>query len=137
MLSRNKPIAVRKPKTSPPRILVVDDEQRVADSLAFMLQHEGYDVKAVYSGSEAIRVAKVFRPLLLLADVVMPEMSGVDAGREICRIVPGCKVILFSGHVNGQQITQEARARGDTFDFVEKPTHPAEMLLKIRFALGS
>ena len=93
--------------------------------------------KAVYSGKEAIRVAKDFRPLLVLADVVMPEMSGVDAGREMCRMVPGCRVILFSGDVNGQELTQEARSRGDNFDFVEKPTHPAEMLLKIRFALAS
>jgi len=136
VLTRNKPIAVRKPKTASIRILVIDDEQRVADSVAFMLQHEGYEARAVYSGNEAIRVAQEFKPLLVLADVVMPEMNGVDATREISRIVPGCKVMLFSGHADGGKLSQKARSQGYNFEFIEKPTHPAEMLLKIRFALA-
>jgi len=62
VLTRSKPIAVRKPTQAAARILVVDDEQRVADSVAFMLLHEGYEAKAVYSGTEAIRVAPDFKP---------------------------------------------------------------------------
>ena len=77
-----------------------------------------------------------FKPLLVLADVVMPEMNGVDAAREISRIVPGCKVMLFSGHADGGKLSQKARSQGYNFEFIEKPTHPAEMLLKIRFALA-
>jgi len=136
VLTRSKPIAVRKPTQAVARILVVDDEQRVADSVAFMLLHEGYEAKAVYSGTEAIRVAPDFKPLLVLADVIMPEMNGVDAAIEVCRIVPGCRVILFSGHSSGHELSQEAASQGYNFEFIEKPTHPMEMLLKIRFALA-
>jgi DNA-binding response OmpR family regulator len=134
---RNKPICVRKPTkaSATGRILVLDDERRVADSIAFMLEHEGYAVKVACSGPEAIEIAKKFKPMLVLADLVMPEMNGVDAVREICRELPFCKVMFISGHAVGRQLCQEAQLQGH-FDFIDKPTHPTEMLAKIRFALA-
>jgi DNA-binding NtrC family response regulator len=138
VLTRNKPIAIRKsPKASvSARILVVDDERRVADSVAFMLEHEGYSVRVAYSGADAINIAREFKPMLVLADVVMPEMNGVDTAKEICEAVPSCKAMLFSGHAEGRQLAQDAQTQGQNFEFIEKPTHPTEMLLKIRFALA-
>jgi CheY-like chemotaxis protein len=114
------------------RILLVDDERAIADSLAFMLSHEGYDVKAVYSGGDAIDTAKQFKPELLITDVVMPGISGTEAAISISKFLPECKTLLFSGQVKGKELAESARSQGFNFELIEKPLHPQELLQKIR-----
>ena len=114
------------------RILLVDDERAIADSLAFMLSHEGYDVKAVYSGGDAIDTAKQFKPELLITDVVMPGISGTEAAISISKFLPECKTLLFLDSVIGKELAESARARGFNFELIEKPLHPQELLQKIR-----
>jgi DNA-binding response OmpR family regulator len=114
------------------RILVVDDDHAVADSLAFMLSHEGYSAKAAYSGQEAIELSKQLRPDLLIIDVVMPGLSGTEAAVQICKVLYNCHVILFSGQIKGKQLAEEARTGGSDFEVIEKPLHPQDLLAKIR-----
>jgi len=114
------------------RILLVDDERAIADSLAFMLSHEGYDVKAVYSGGDAIDTAKQFKPELLITDVVMPGISGTEAAISISKFLPECKTLLFLDSVIGKELAESARSRGFNFELIEKPLHPQELLQKIR-----
>jgi len=114
------------------RILLVDDERTIADSLAFMLSHEGYDVKAVYSGGDAIDTAKQFKPELLITDVVMPGISGTEAAISISKFLPECKTLLFLDSVIGKELAESARSRGFNFELIEKPLHPQELLQKIR-----
>src|SRR5271168_1828917 len=86
--------------TDPPKpvVLVVDDETVIADSLAAILRQNGFAAVAAYNGRSALEVARVAPPDLLLSDVAMPGMSGIDLAIAICQATPGCKVILFSGH---------------------------------------
>ena len=114
------------------RILLVDDERAIADSLAFMLSHEGYDVKAVYSGGDAIDTAKQFKPELLITDVVMPGISGTEAAISISKFLPECKTLLFLDSVIGKELAESARSQGFNFELIEKPLHPQELLQKIR-----
>ncbi len=114
------------------KILVVDDNHNVADSIAFMLSHEGYTAIARYSASEAIELSRSIKPDIVIADIVMPGTDGIDMGVEIRSFLPSCKLLLFSGEV----LTQEMRERLDTqaagIAFVEKPIHPADLLARLR-----
>jgi DNA-binding NtrC family response regulator len=79
------------------RVLIVDDEQVIADTLAMILSRSGYVTKVAYSGEQAIEVADVFKPDLLITDAVMSGITGTEAATRIAGFLPSCKVILFSG----------------------------------------
>lgn len=117
------------------RVLVVDDDRAIADSLAFMLAHEGYNAKAAYSGTEAVEAAKDFRPDVLITDLVMPDISGTEAATQICKTLPEVKVIVFSGQVTGKELKARAESAGCVMDIVEKPLHPQELLSKIHILM--
>ena len=114
------------------RILVVDDDRNVADSVAFMLSHEGYKATARYSASEAIELSRSIKPDVVISDIVMPGIDGIDMAVAIRSFLPSCKILLFSGEV----LTHHMRERLDTqaagFAFFEKPIHPADLLAKLR-----
>ncbi len=123
------------PFNSKPRILVVDDEKPVADSLVFLLKHEGFDAIAAYSGEEA-RQSAMANPLdLLISDVVMFGIDGVEAAIDIRKHSPACRVILFSGHENAPALVESAASRGYDFELIQKPLHPQELLSKLRIVL--
>src|ERR1700692_3708936 len=86
-------------QTDPPKpvVLVVDDETLIADSLAAILRQHGFAAIVAYNGRSALETARVDPPDLLLSDVAMPGMSGIDLAIAISQATPGCKVILFSG----------------------------------------
>jgi CheY-like chemotaxis protein len=119
------------------RILVVDDERAIADSLAFMLSHEGYKSQAAYSADEAIEIAKDFRPDLVIADVILPGKNGIEACIAILRILPGCKTMLFSGVAMGKELVDAAAKKGHVFNLIEKPLHPQEFIGKVRSVFNS
>lgn len=79
------------------RVLIVDDERVIANTLAMILSRSGYATKVAYSAEQAIEVANVFKPDLLIADVVMNDIGGSEAATWIRGSLPSCKVILFSG----------------------------------------
>ncbi len=66
-----------------PRVLVVDDEQVIADTLAKILDLNGYDASAVYTGTAAVESARSLRPDLIISDVIMPDMNGIEAAISI------------------------------------------------------
>jgi CheY-like chemotaxis protein len=112
-----------------PSILVVDDDWPVADSLAMILTQKGYRVRPVYSGEEAVDAARDLRPDYLITDIYMYTMSGIEAARTIRERLPGCKVILFPGNVDADDLMNEAARDGQVFPFLRKPFHP-EILLQ-------
>jgi len=110
------------------RILIVDDEQVIADTLAMILDQSGYQARAVYSGEDALRVASSFAPDLMVCDVVMGGLNGVETAILMRSSFPQIKVLLFSGTQSSIDLLSKARKRGYNFDFLTKPVHPKDLL---------
>lgn len=115
-----------------PRILVADDERIIADCLAMILDQNGYESVSVYGGRLAVEKARHWRPNLFVSDVSMPELDGIQAGIEICAIVPDCRVLLFSGDPGSQILVREAGKKGHRFEFLQKPISPLDLLRRVR-----
>jgi CheY-like chemotaxis protein len=119
-------------RTSKPRILVVDDERRIADTLVIILNQSGFDASAVYTGSDAVDRARASQPDLVITDVIMPDMNGIDAAIQIREFLPACKILLFSGQAATADLLEKARAEGHEFEILAKPVHPQDLLSKLR-----
>ncbi len=112
------------------RVLVVDDEPLVADTLGIILQRTGFEVLVTYDGLEAVAAAKSFRPDIVLADYSMPKMNGIDACIEIKGVLPACRIIMLSGQSLSEEI-EPYRSRGYDFAILSKPMHPSDLLKAI------
>jgi CheY-like chemotaxis protein len=115
-----------------PRVLVVDDEQVIADTLAKILDLNGYEASAVYSGTAAVESARSLQPDLVISDVIMQDMNGIEAAIHIRGFLPGCKILLFSGQAATADLLENARAQGHEFEILAKPVHPADLLAKLK-----
>ena len=116
-------------------ILVVDDEPLVADTLAMILTHAGYRAMRAYDARTALDMASVRPPDLLITDVAMPEMNGVELALGMVAIVPTCQVVLFSGHARSVDLMLAYEA-GYEFPLMAKPMHPREMLGQVAKSLA-
>ena len=114
------------------RVLVADDEKIIADTIQMILPQHGFEVAVAYDGKTAIERARQFSPQVLLCDVMMPDMNGLEAALQIRAIVPECRVLLFSGQAGVLDLIQEARLRGHEFELLLKPIHPSELLDRLR-----
>ena len=114
------------------RVLVADDERVIADTLAMILSQSGFETRAVYSGEQALEVAASFQPEMLISDVIMAGVNGIDAAIEIRRMLPQIKVLLFSGQAATADLLEKARARGYDFEILAKPVHPQDLLARMR-----
>jgi len=110
------------------RVLVVDDERIIADTLTLILQRSGFEASAVYSGEKAIEAASEFRPDALISDVIMGGITGIEAAIRISKVIPKCKIILFSGQAATADLLQRAKAAGHDFEILAKPVHPSVIL---------
>jgi DNA-binding NtrC family response regulator len=113
-------------------IFVVDDEKAIAETLAVILARSGFTVTSFTSPSEALKKARTLPPGLLLSDVFMMELSGVDLAVQIKETYPDCKILLFSGQAGTNDLLSGARARGYDFPLVAKPIHPSDLVQRIR-----
>lgn len=117
-----------------PKVLVVDDEQVIADTLAKILDINGYDASAVYSGLSAVESARALEPDLIISDVIMQDMDGIEAAIRIRKFLPACKILLFSGQAATADLLENARSQGHDFEILAKPVHPTELLAKLKMA---
>jgi CheY-like chemotaxis protein len=116
-----------------PKVLVVDDEQVIADTLAKILELHGFDASAVYDGPSAVESARAIRPDLIISDVIMGEdMNGIQAAIQIRGFMPDCKILLFSGQAATADLLETARTQGHNFEILAKPVHPTDLLAKIK-----
>lgn len=118
-----------------PVVLIVDDERVIADTLAAILSRSGFTTITAYDGTTALELARNSLPDLLISDVVMPGMSGVDLAIAMTGAVPGCKVLLFSGQAATVDLLEKAREAGHDFTTLTKPIHPTDMLKRISESL--
>ena len=115
-----------------PKVLVVDDEQIIADTLAKILELNGYDASAVYTGTSAVDTARTTQPDLIISDVIMPDINGIEAAIRIREFLPDCKILLFSGQAATADLLESARVKGHEFEILAKPVHPADLLAKLK-----
>ncbi len=113
------------------KVLVVDDERALADTLVIILKKAGFDASAVYSGAQAIDVAPAMNPGLIISDVAMPGMNGIEAMITIRGILPDCKILLFSGNALTSDLVKDALARGFDFEILAKPLRPSELVERV------
>jgi DNA-binding response OmpR family regulator len=120
------------PEPTRPKVLVADDEKLIADTLAIILNASGFEARAVYSGEEVLAMTQSFTPDLLISDVMMPGINGIEAAIEARAKLPFCKVLLISGQATTIDLLEKARAQNHEFETLAKPVHPAELLARIR-----
>ena len=113
------------------RILIVDDERRIADTSALILQAQGYQTAVAYDGSAGITRCREFHPHLILTDVVMPGMSGIEMAVALRREFPGCAILLISGQAATADMLELARRQGHAFELLAKPVHPTVLLKRV------
>ena len=115
-----------------PRVLVVDDDRRLADTLAVLLNQQGFTTTVAYSGPEAIQSALTSPPDFIVMDIVMNGIDGVDAAIAICETLPQCRILLMSGAQDAVQRLEKGSIRGHHFDLLAKPFLPDSLLDKLR-----
>ncbi len=114
------------------RVFVVDDEPTIASTLATILTNQGFHATSFSEPLEALRAIRSEAPDLLISDVVMPLLSGIDLATQVQEAWPDCKVLLFSGQALTIDFHESARKAGHHFEVLTKPVHPAELLQKIQ-----
>ena len=119
-------------KTAHTKILVVDDQRLIADTLSEILEDAGFDVAVAYDGWEAVEKAARFKPDQLLSDVVMPGMNGVELAKAIHEMHPSTKILLFSGQAGISEILLDAEKQGYYFELLAKPLHPTKLIERLR-----
>ena len=117
---------------SKPKVLVADDEQVIANTLAIILNQAGFDARAVFSGEKALEALDTFQPDMLISDVIMTGMTGIEAAIITRQRLPKCKILLFSGQAATADLLEKARAQGHEFEILAKPVHPTDLLAKLR-----
>jgi two-component system nitrogen regulation response regulator NtrX len=115
------------------RILIVDDEESIRKSLVGALDDEGYEVFDAEDGKKALELAETVRPHLVLLDIWMPQMDGMEVLRRLNRDFPEVAVIMISGHGNIETAVKAAKL--GAYDFVEKPLSLEKIILTIDHAL--
>ncbi len=111
-----------------PVVLVVDDEIVIADTLTTILAQHGIAAMTAYNGPDALEIARVIPPDLLLADVVMPGMSGIDVAMAIKKDIPDCAIMLFSGQAATTGLLAKAGKAWCDFEVLLKPIHPQKLV---------
>lgn len=114
-------------------ILVVDDEEAILASLSSILEDEGYQVTIGKSGAEALRAYTMDPPDLMLLDIWMPEMDGLETLRRVRELVPTAQVMMMSGH--GSIETAVKAIKLGAYDYIEKPLSLENVTLRVKHAL--
>src|SRR5205814_7054382 len=115
------------------RILVIDDESAIRDSLKMTLEYEGYEFIGAATGQEGLALAEREAPDLVLLDVKMPGMDGIEVLDRLRAMNEALPVVVISGH--GTIGTAVEATKKGAFDFIEKPFASERVLVSLRNAL--
>lgn len=111
------------------KVLLVDDEEEFAGALAERLKLRGYEARAAFNAEDAMEVVLNDPPQVMVLDVKMPGIGGVDILRAVKQIAPGIEVIILSGHGGVEALCKELGE--ETFDCALKPVNFEELKDKI------
>ena len=118
-----------------PVVLVVDDESVIADTVAEILCRSGYAATAAYDADEALETALLTPPEMLITDVILPGMNGIELAISMRRIFPDCKILLFSGQAATVDLLATAKHSGHLFTLLHKPIHPKDLISRVTESL--
>lgn len=119
------------PRPDRRKVLIVDDEPVITDTLSAILRAGGFDATGVYSGQSAVDTARTLRPDILVSDIIMEGVNGLEAAIQIRKLLPRCRIILISGAPLNSELVGDARRRGHEFEMLAKPFHPKTLLSKL------
>jgi two-component system alkaline phosphatase synthesis response regulator PhoP len=114
------------------KILVVDDDPDIIEILRYNLSLVGYQVKTAFNGKEAVKKAKLFLPEIILLDIMMPEMDGIEACTQIKSLPSLKKTMIIFLSARSEDFTQIAAFDAGGDDYISKPVKPKILLRKIR-----
>jgi CheY-like chemotaxis protein len=121
----------------PKRVLFVDDEILIADTLATIFFSYGFETRAVYSAEQALELFSDWLPNLAMIDVQLPGMNGIDLAIHLKAAYPDCRLALFSGQASTSDLLEVARKNGHSFNIIAKPAHPDQLLAQASHLLYS
>lgn len=130
--AQDRETTIEQSELEKPKVLVVDDEHLVADTITEILELYNFRAFAAYGGRSALELARKIEPDYLLTDVKMPEINGVELAIAVKNLLPSTKIFLFSGHAGVSRILSEARQQGHEFELVVKPIHPEKLIEILR-----
>jgi DNA-binding NtrC family response regulator len=119
------------------KVLIVDDERIIADSLRLIFLTNGYEALSAYSAEEATEIIVEWLPDLIIIDVILPGMNGIDLAIAVREQFRNCRVLLFSGQATTAELLTDAATRGHRFEILAKPVHPNDMLAAAQRLLGA
>ncbi len=117
----------------PTVILVVDDEPQILQQVAGLLEDEGFEVLTAGDGESALRLVGEVTPDLVLLDIALPGMDGLEVLQELKRQAPTLPVVMVSAYGSVENAVRATRL--GAYDFIEKPPHADKILLTVRNAL--
>ena len=111
------------------RVLIVDDDTMVADTLTLVFQKSGWDVRVCYSAKDGFECAREFKPNLLLCDLIMPGSNGLTLVEDVTRELPACRVLVLTGfYANLNAVERRAQELSRPVGILTKPCLPSELL---------
>ncbi|WP_281356583.1 response regulator transcription factor [Amycolatopsis anabasis] len=127
------PTELRRADGTPVRVLVVDDESTLAELMSMALRMEGWEIRTAGTGAEAVRVAREFRPDVVVLDVMLPDFSGLEVLRRMRAGAPHLPVLFLTAKDAVEDRIAGLTAGGD--DYVTKPFSLEEVALRLRALL--
>jgi CheY-like chemotaxis protein len=111
------------------KVFIVDDEEIIAKSLGLILGSKGFDVFPFTNPLRALDQMEEVGPDLLISDVMMPQLSGIELAIRTRATQPDCRILLFTASTS--DLLKQAREDGHDFRLLRKPVHPTQLLLEI------
>ena len=116
-------------KSSAQRVLIVDDDTMVADTLNMVFQKNGFDARSSYSANDGLNCAREFRPDLLLCDIVMPGRDGLSLAQDITRELPDCRILVLTGfYADLDEVHGRSRHFERPLSILTKPCLPTDLI---------
>jgi CheY-like chemotaxis protein len=111
------------------RVLVVDDDKLVADTLSLVFRANGFDSEACYSAADGLERARTYNPGLLLCDVTMPGRTGLQLAEDIDRELPDCRILMLTAYsTNLAKVGEQSLTMSRPVNVLSKPCRPEDLL---------
>ena len=120
-----------------PRVLIVDDDQVIATTLAMILNRSGFEAVEAFSGPQALELAAASGFDILVTDVMMEPMNGVELAKAFCELHPEAQILLISGTTEAAATVLADFHCDRAFPLLKKPIYPGELIDRLRVAASS